>query len=79
MFDLVKDLIGVDTPYSVPIASMLFLAVAAALVLLAREVRKGVAHRMDLDAKREMVSRGMSAEEIARVLRAGKASPDDHA
>lgn len=45
----------------------------ATIALVATEVRKYFTHRNELEAKREMVAQGLSAEEIERVLAAGGA------
>jgi hypothetical protein len=47
----------------------------AFLAVVVKEVRKYASHRHELDAKRDMVERGLSVEEIERVI-AAKTSAD---
>lgn len=71
MYEAFAQVFEVQGPYVVPVATVLFVSIAGAVVLVARQVRICVTHRMDLDAKREMIDRGMSADQIERVLAAG--------
>lgn len=77
MFDAIQPIWEAASPYRVPIASVLFICVASAAVLIAREMPKLAEHRMNLDVKRAMLANGMRAEEIERVLNAGNAAHDN--
>ena len=72
MFESFAQVFEVQGPFIVPVASVFFAAVAIAVILVAREVRKVATHRMDLEAKREMMQQGATVEEIERVLKAGR-------
>lgn len=72
MYELFKDVLDAQPQLTLPIATVVSFFGVCLAAFIAREVRKFVTHRADLDAKREMIDRGMSADEIERVFRAGQ-------
>ncbi|MEX2092100.1 MAG: hypothetical protein WD971_05455 [Pirellulales bacterium] len=49
---------------------VLFGSVAGVLTGIATQIRKYGCHRQDIDFKRELVDRGLAAEEIERIVQA---------
>ncbi|TWT72688.1 hypothetical protein Pla123a_39860 [Posidoniimonas polymericola] len=73
MYEVVKQVLEIQEPFNMIIV-VVFIGVLGGMVgAVVKELRKYATHRLDLEAKREMLDRGMSAEEIERVLRVGKA------
>ena len=54
---------------------MLFGSVAGVLTGIATQIRKYGNHRQDIDFKRELVDRGLSADEIERIVEARSRQP----
>ena len=67
LFELIQ---GLHTPFNMVAIICLFFAVSSVIAALASQVRKYVCHRQEIEFKREMLDRGMSAEEIESVIRA---------
>jgi hypothetical protein len=66
LFDLIRDL---PTPFNMVAVLCLIFAVASVIGSFFKQLRKYVCHRQEIEFKREMVDRGMSAEEIESVVR----------
>jgi hypothetical protein len=66
LFDLIGEL---PTPFNMVAIICLISAVATVIGSFFKQLRKYVCHRQELEFKREMVDRGMSAEEIESVIR----------
>ena len=62
MDEVTKQFLVVQSPFIVPVAAVFCFFAAAAATFIAREVRKFATHRLDLEAKQEMIDRGMSAD-----------------
>ena len=67
LFELIQ---GLHTPFNMVATICLIFAVASVFGAFFKQLRKFVCHRQEIDFKREMVDRGMSAEEIEQVVRA---------
>lgn len=74
MYEIIKQVLEVQEPFNMIIMVVFFGAAAGAVKAIATETRKYFTHRQDLEMKREMIDRGLSVEEIERVIRAGEAS-----
>ena len=48
--------------------------IATMIGIIAKEVRKYAGHRQDLDFKRELLDRGMTVEEVERLIEVRKES-----
>lgn len=66
---LIRDM---GTPFNMIVMICLIFAFSSVIGVIVDQVRKYLCHRQDLDFKREMLDRGMSAEEIDRVIRADR-------
>ena len=67
LFDLIQ---GLRTPFNMVATICLIFAVASVIGSIVKQIRKFVCHRQEIEFKREMLDRGMSAEEIELVVRA---------
>jgi hypothetical protein len=66
------------TPFNMVVFIVLIGLVAGVIGTIAKEVRKFLCHRDEMELKREMLDRGMESEEIDRVMQAkpaGKQEP----
>jgi hypothetical protein len=70
MVDLFKAIIGIGVPFNMIVLIMLFGAVAGVLTGFATQIRKYTCHRQEIDFKRELVDRGLAADEIERIVNA---------
>ncbi len=70
MFDLFQQIQGLQTPFDMVAFICLFFAVASVIGSVVKQTRKYLCHRQEIEFKREMLDRGMSAEEIESVVRA---------
>ena len=69
---------ALPTPFNMVVFIVLIGSVAGVIGAIAKEVRKFLCHRDEMELKREMLDRGMESEEIDRVMRAkpaGKQEP----
>lgn len=67
LLELIKDL---GPPFNFFAIVCLFFAVASVIGTVVKQIRKYLCHRQEIEFKREMLDRGMSAEEIESVVRA---------
>ena len=77
MTDLFEPILKLGAPFSMVVMIVLISCAAGAIKIVATEIRKFGCHRQDIDFKREMVDRGLSAEEIERILAAGSSNAKD--
>lgn len=75
MVELFQSIIQMQTPFNMIVLICLFFAVAGVITGIAKEIRKFGCHRQDIDFKRELVDRGLSGEEIERIVTAQAAEP----
>ena len=68
LFQLIQ---GIDEPFNMLVILGLFVAVCCVIATIADQIRKYVCHRQEIELKREMLDRGMSAEEINTIIKAG--------
>jgi hypothetical protein len=75
IIELFKGIINIQTPFNMIVLIVLFGSVAGVLTGIATQIRKFGCHRQDVDFKRELVDRGLSAEEIERIIKARADEP----
>ncbi|MGE3240562.1 MAG: hypothetical protein AB7G28_01935 [Pirellulales bacterium] len=68
--DIFKGILAIPVPFNMIVLICLFFAVTGLVTGIAREIRKFGCHRQDIDFKRELVDRGLSSEEIERIVMA---------
>lgn len=74
ILELFKAIINIQTPFNMVVLIVLFGSVTGALCGIAKEIRKYGCHRQNIDFKRELVDRGLSADEIERIIAADGAA-----
>jgi hypothetical protein len=70
MYDVFQSIVGIRSPFNMIVLVVLIGSVAGVLTGIAAQIRKYGCHRQDLDFKRELVDRGLAADEIERIVRA---------
>jgi hypothetical protein len=70
MHDLFQSLSNLPTPFNMVVLVVLISCAAGAITSIAKQVRRYGSHRQELDFKRELVERGLSADEIERIIAA---------
>jgi len=61
---------SIPVPFNMIVLVVLITAVAGTITSIAKFVRQYHCHREEIELKREMLDRGMSAQEIEQVIRA---------
>lgn len=70
MYDLFQSILHIQTPFNMIVLVVLITSIAGAFGTVVTQIRKYVCHRQELELKRDLVSRGLSIDEIERVLAA---------
>ena len=70
--DLFKGIMDMPAPFNMVVLVVLIVFTAGIFTSLFKQIRKYACHRQDVELKRELVERGLSAEEIERILAAGR-------
>ncbi len=65
---LLRILTVIPSPFNMVVLIVLIACVAGVITAVAKEVRKYLAYREEIELKREMIESGMGADEIERVL-----------
>lgn len=69
MTDLFLWFRSLPTPFNMVVMIVLISVSAGVINCIAKEIRKFACHRQELEFKRELVDRGLSVDEIERVVR----------
>ena len=77
MIELFRQIVLIPVPFNMIVLIVLFGSGAGVLTTIATQIRKYGCHRQDIDFKRELVDRGLSATEIERIIAARPAPSDD--
>ncbi len=70
MLDIFQNIVHMPVPFNMIVLIVLIGSAAGLLTGIATQIRKYGCHRQDIDFKRELVDRGLSAEEIEQIVRA---------
>ena len=62
-------LLGIPTPFNMVVVIVFICSVAGIFATITKQTRKFACHRQELAFKREMIDRGMTAEEIDLICR----------
>lgn len=68
--ELFNGILGLPTPFNMIVMVVLIGCVTGVIKGIAWQIRKYGCHRQDIDFKRELVDRGLSADEIERIVKA---------
>jgi hypothetical protein len=69
MGSALQSVVDIPPPFNMIVLIVLIITAGSAFTAAASQVRKYFTHRQELEFKRELLDRGMSAEEIERVVR----------
>lgn len=70
MLDIFQAIVSIGVPFNMIVLIVLIGSVAGVLTGIATQIRKYGCHRQDIDFKRELVDRGLAADEIERIIQA---------
>ncbi len=70
MSSVIDSIVALPTPFDMVVLIVLIGSVAGVIGTIAKQVRKYLCHRAELELKREMLDRGMKSQEIERVMQA---------
>ena len=70
MTHAIDSIVSIPAPFNMIVLIVLIAATVGAVVGAAQQVRHWACHRQELDLKRELVERGLSADEIVKVIEA---------
>jgi hypothetical protein len=82
ILELFNGILSLPTPFNMIVMVVLIGCVAGLIKGIATQIRKYGCHRQDIDFKRELVDRGLSAGEIERIVKVrgdGTAASSDDA
>jgi hypothetical protein len=80
MGEVIQSITSIDPPFNMIVLIVLIGTAGTVLGTIAKQIRKWACQRQEVEFKRELLDRGMSAEEIERVIRArGPAVVDSQA
>ena len=63
---------SIPSPFNMIVLIVLISCAAGIVTTMFKELRKFACHRQELNLKRDLVERGLSIDEIERVIAAGK-------
>ena len=80
MVNLIESIIAIPIPFNMIVLVVLICSVAGVITAIAKEVRKYLCHREEVDFKRDLLASGMSAADIERTIQAHSPNrrPGDH-
>ena len=70
VLDLFHGILKIPVPFNMIVLIVLISCGAGVLTSLFKQIRKYACHRREFDLKRELVERGLSVEEIERIVAA---------
>ena len=70
MSSFLDSIVAIPAPFNMVVLIVLIGSVAGVIGTIAKEVRKYLCHRTEMELKREMLDRGMKSQEIERVMKA---------
>jgi hypothetical protein len=70
MGNALRSIVDIPPPFNMIVLIVLIVTAGSAFTAAVSHIRKYFSHRQEIEFKRELLDRGMSAEEIERVVRA---------
>lgn len=70
MLEIFRGIVSMPAPFNMIVLIVMLGCTAGVIAGIAAQIRKYGCHRHDLEFKRELVDRGLSAEEIERIIKA---------
>ena len=69
MSEAFHSIVQIQAPFNMIVLVVLFGSVATVMSTIVTQIRKYASHRHELEFKRELLDRGLAAEEIQQLLR----------
>lgn len=70
MSNAIQSITNIPAPFNMIVLIVLIVMATSLVGTVATQLRKWACHRQELEFKREMLDRGLGADEIERVIRA---------
>jgi hypothetical protein len=70
MYALLQSIISIPVPFNMIVLIILLLSTAGVLGSLFKQSRKFACHRAELAFKRDLLDRGLTADEVEQIVRA---------
>ena len=70
MISLLQSIISIPTPFNMIVLVVLIMATAGVFGSLFKQLRKFACHRAELAFKRDLLDRGLTADEVEQIVRA---------
>jgi hypothetical protein len=70
MSEMIRAIVNIGEPFNMLVLLMLIGTLGGVVATIAKQIRKWACHRQELEFKRELLDRGMGADDIERVVRA---------
>jgi hypothetical protein len=78
VFELFRGILSIPAPFNMVVLIVFIVCTTGVITSLFKQIRKYGCHRRDADLKRELVERGLSVDEIERIMAArGSATSKD--
>jgi hypothetical protein len=68
--ELLKGILSIPVPFNMIVLVTLIFCATGVLTSIFKQIRKYACYRRDIDLKRELVERGLSVDEIERIVAA---------
>lgn len=65
---MLQEILNIPTPFNMVVLVVLIGSVVGLLSTIAIQIRRYSCHRQEIELKRELVDRGLSADEIERII-----------
>jgi hypothetical protein len=75
--DLLKGILSIPVPFNMAVLVVLIFCVTGVFTSFLKQVRKYACHKREVDLKRDLVERGLSVEEIERIIAAKGSTSND--
>lgn len=76
MITIIQSIISIPVPFNMVVLVVLLLSTAGVFGSLFKQVRKFACHRAELAFKRDLLDRGMTADEVEQIVRAHGSTDD---
>jgi hypothetical protein len=68
--ELLKGILSIPVPFNMMVLVVLIVCTTGVITSFFKQIRKYACYRRDIDLKRELVERGLSVDEIERIVAA---------
>lgn len=78
MGQAIESITAIQPPFNMIVLVVLIVTIGGLVGGVAKQVRKFACHRQELEFKRELLDRGMGAEDLERVVKARGPASESH-